>query len=78
MSEWLQCSDPRSFPRRGSLVETPEGIQGWVTYHSLDGIGINTEACDESVPPTHMLRDPYRNPTAECIGETYRYVEVAA
>ena len=72
--------------RPGTLVRLPDGREGTVVYHGLDGYGIkwgrhvvpvdalNSFQADDEWKPDAMLRDPY--PSAiksgmECVGGEY-------
>jgi len=70
----------------GTIVKLPDGREGTVTYHHLDGYGIRWgrmavdvdalnafEAGDEYAPEA-MLRDPYPSATIECVGSDYEVV----
>lgn len=70
----------------GTLIQLPDGREGTVVYHGLDGYGIKwgrhvvpvdelkrCEAGDEWAPDA-MLRDPYPHAIKngiECVGEEY-------
>lgn len=67
----------------GTVVRLPDGREGTVVYHHLDGYGIrwgrievdaealNSFTAADDLAPEAMLRDPYPSATVECVGEEY-------
>lgn len=72
--------------RPGTFVRLPDGREGTVVYHGLDGYGIkwgrhtvpleelNNSTAGDEWGPDAMLRNPYPFATEngiECVGEEY-------
>lgn len=70
----------------GTIVKLPDGREGTVVYHHLDGYGIRWGRLDVDVDalnrfqagdefaPEAMLRNHYPSATLECVGEEYEIV----
>lgn len=71
----------------GTIVRLPDGREGTVVYHHLDGYGIrwgriqvdadalNRFQASDDFAPEAMLRAPYPSADVECVGEDYEVVE---
>lgn len=66
----------------GTLVRLPDGREGRVVYHNIDGYGIRWGSApvnvDDLPPHDAMLREPY--PSAirdgmECVGREYELID---
>ena len=67
----------------GTLIRLPDGREGTVVYHGLDGYGIkwgrhrvpvnelNLFKAGDEWAPEAMLREPYPGAELECVGEEY-------
>lgn len=67
-------------------MRLPDGREGTVVYHHLDGYGIrwgriqvdvealNTFLAGEEFAPQAMLRKPYPSASVECVGEDYKVI----
>ena len=69
----------------GTIIKLPDGREGTICYHNLDGYGgvwghhkfkmPKGGFGDELPQPEFMLRNPYSSADAECVGEQYEVVE---
>lgn len=71
----------------GTFVRLPDGREGTVVYHHLDGYGIcwgriqvDAEALNrfeggDELAPEAMLRDPYKTASLPCVGDEYEIVD---
>lgn len=63
----------------GTIVRLPDGREGTVVYHQLDGYGIiwgrHVVTEDDLPEPEAMLRDAYPSAHVECVGSEYEVVE---
>lgn len=61
--------------KAGTIIKLSDGRIGTVNYHQLDGYGIlwGEQKVDESdnLVPDAMLRDPFPNTIAPCVGTKY-------
>jgi hypothetical protein len=71
----------------GTFIRLPDGREGTVVYHGLDGYGIRfghiqvpeaellNSTAGEEWSPEALLRDPFPTAKIECVGEKFDLVE---
>lgn len=68
--------------KAGTIVKLPDGREGTVVYHHIDGYGIvfgrQAVDVDELPEPQAMLRRLYPSATVPCIGEAYEVIRETA
>lgn len=66
--------------KQGTVVRLPDGREGTVVYHNLDGYGVRwgrVDSAEWSQPPEAMLRESYPSADCECVGREYERVSGA-
>jgi hypothetical protein len=65
----------------GTLIRLPDGREGRVVYHHLDGYGIRWGRAPvdpgDLPEPDAMLRAPYPGARCECVGTDYEVISEA-
>lgn len=65
--------------RPNTLIRLPDGREGRVVYHNLDGYGIKWGRMmyDEDDLPKHdaLLRDPFRTADVPCVGREFEVMD---